>query len=136
MGITKFLLINFTFGETIDKIKSARAVLVVYLSAKFENDIITEEYAENWQTSNFNNCDFCCFAVLFVVFMFYILITIYKGTVGEFLFYQLASHTSREDDKNKYRSLTHTCSDIIEQCIVGFQNGAVCAEYAVMSLVI
>lgn len=31
---TKFLLIIFTFGETFDKIKSARAVLVVYLSLK------------------------------------------------------------------------------------------------------
>lgn len=62
---TKFLLIIFTFGETFDKIQSAQAALVVYLSRK-----ITEEYAKNSQTSNFNNFDFCCFAVLCVVFIF------------------------------------------------------------------
>lgn len=81
-----WLILHFVRRST--KINQLELFLLSTYHAKCENDIITEEYAENSQTSNFNNFDFCCFAVLCVVFMFYNLITIYKGIVVEFLFYQ------------------------------------------------
>lgn len=86
--IQSFYWLFLHLVRRLTKLNQLELFLLSTYHSKFENDIITEEYAKNSQTSNFNNFDFCCFAVLCVVFMFYNLITIYKGIVGELLFYQ------------------------------------------------